>query len=226
MSLQQALGNFVTGGMYYNPVTDTVNSNPLAALVGMFTPDEYEGGDKILERGRLKESYNLAGPNATPYISQYYNELTPEERANIAPNAIASGAQNQYNAAFEAGKNPAGMAYKTNLAGLQNTKDMIGLQEKGINNQLTDSRENRDFLLTKGRDDRTAQAQIAKLELGGQLDLAKIAERTAAAQTAANNELLLKQAEMMNSFADRRYQQDRRDALLLMGLQALQGFFG
>jgi hypothetical protein len=61
--------------------------------------------------------------------------------------------------------------------------------------------------------------------LTGQIDLAKIAERTAAAQTAANNDLLLKQAEMMNKYADNRYQQDRRDALLMMGLQALSGFF-
>ena len=215
MSLQQALGNFVTGGMYYNPVTDTVNSNPLAALVGMFTPDEYEGGDKVLERGRLKESYELAGPNAKPYISQYYNELTPEERANIAPNAIASGAQDLYNVAFDAGKNPAGAAFQAAQAGMQNQRELIGLQKTGLENQLTNSRENR-----------TAQAQLAKLGLTGQIDLAKIAERTAAAQTAANNDLLLKQAEMMNTYADRRYQQDRRDAMLLMGLQALSGFFG
>ena len=215
MSLQQALGNFVTGGMYYNPVTDTVNSNPLAALVGMFTPDEYEGGDKVLERGRLKESYTLASPNAKPYISQYYNELTPEERANIDPKAIASGAQNLYNVAFDAGKNPAGAAFQAAQAGMQNQRELIGLQKTGLENQLTNSRENR-----------TAQAQLAKLGLTGQIDLAKIAERTAAAQTAANNDLLLKQAEMMNTYADRRYQQDRRDAMLLMGLQALSGFFG
>ena len=215
MSLQQALGNFVTGGMYYNPVTDTVNSNPLAALVGMFTPDEYESGDKVLERGRLKESYELASPNAKRYISQFYNQLTPEERANIGPNAIADGAQGIYDDEFSAGKNQAGMAYQTAQAGLQNQKDMMGLQKTGLENQLTNNRENR-----------TAQAQLAKLGLTGQIDLAKIAERTAAAQTAANNDLLLKQAEMMNTYADRRYQQDRRDAMLLMGLQALSGFFG
>jgi hypothetical protein len=214
MSLEQALGNFVTGGMYYNPVTDTVNSNPLAALVGMFTPDEYEGGDKVLERGRLKESYELAGPDARPYISQYYNKLTPEERANIDPKAIAGGAQDLYNVAFDAGKNPAGMTYQAAKANKENTGRLIGLQEKGVDNQLTNSREERE-----------AQAQLAKWGLTGQIDLAKIAERTAAAQTAANNDLLLKQAEMMNKYADNRYQQDRRDALLMMGLQALSGFF-
>ena len=92
---------------------------------------------------------------------------------------------------------------------------MIGLQEKGLTNQLTNNRE-----------ERIAQAGMAKLGLTGQIDLAKIAERTAAAQTAANNDLLIRQAEMMNTYADKRYQQDRRDAMLMMGLQALSGFFG
>jgi hypothetical protein len=215
MSLQQALGNFVTGGMYYNPMTDTVNSNPLAALVGMFTPDEYEGGDKILQKGRLRESYDLAGEKAKPYISQYFNKLTPEERANIDPNAIASGAQNIYNQEFNEGKNPAGAAFQANQAGIQNQGEVIRLQEKGLNNQLTNSRESR-----------INQALMAKLGMTGQIDLAKIAERTAAAQTAANNDLLIRQAEMMNTYADKRYQQDRRDAMLMMGLQALSGFFG
>lgn len=215
MSLQQALGNFVTGGMYYNPMTDTVNSNPLAALVGMFTPDEYEGGDKVLQKGRLRESYNVAGPDAKAYISQYFNKLTPEERANIDPNAIASGAQNLYRKAFDRGENPAGAAFQANQAGIQNQGRVIGLQEKGLTNQLTNNRE-----------ERIAQAGMAKLGLTGQIDLAKIAERTAAAQTAANNDLLIRQAEMMNTYADKRYQQDRRDAMLMMGLQALSGFFG
>lgn len=215
MSLQQALGNFVTGGMYYNPMTDTVNSNPLAALVGMFTPDEYEGGDKVLQKGRLRESYNLAGPDAKAYISQYYNQLTPEERANVDPNAIARGGQDIYDKAFSAGKNPAGAAFQANQADIQNQGRMIGLQKTGLANQLTNNRE-----------ERIAQAGMAKLGLTGQIDLAKIAERTAAAQTAANNDLLIRQAEMMNTYADKRYQQDRRDAMLMMGLQALSGFFG